>query len=135
MLLACKWACFRHVHPVDPGNWRRSQPKTWIPAATLGRPPLLRSGLLSDHFGKGCWHVVPRLFRLAPVSGRMNHRLTENSRVIFRESKIATFSVSSQRRSEHRDSPMFNFQRLIFDSSQRSAWQLIMQERMEDDKL
>ena len=74
LVLTCKWASDRHVHPVDWGNWRRSLPKTWIPAATLGRPPVLRSGLLFDHFGKDCWHVVRRLFRLAPVSGNMNHR-------------------------------------------------------------
>lgn len=54
--------------PVDSGNCRRSPPKTSIPAATSGRPPVRQSALPSDHFGKGCSSVVPRFFRSAPVA-------------------------------------------------------------------
>lgn len=65
-VLTCKLV--RLARPVDSGNCRRSPPKTSIPAATSGRPPVRQSALPSDHFGKGCLRVVPRFFRPALVA-------------------------------------------------------------------
>jgi len=65
-VLTCKLV--RLVRPVDSGNCRRSPPKTSIPAATSGRPPVRQSALPSDHFGKGCSSVVLRFFRSVPVA-------------------------------------------------------------------
>lgn len=65
-VLTCKLV--RLGRPADSGNCRRSPPKTSIPAATSGRPPVRQSALPSDHFGKGCSRVVPRFFRCAPVA-------------------------------------------------------------------
>jgi len=68
-VLTCKLVLNSLVRPVDSGNCRRSPPKTSIPAAISGRPPVRQSALLSDHFGKGCSNDVPQFFRSAPVAG------------------------------------------------------------------
>jgi len=92
-VLTCKLV--RLARPVDSGNCRRSPPKTSIPAATSGRPPVRQSALPSDHFGKGCSSVVPRFFRFAPVAVGQTRTSFTSSRVDTRNTCTVYFTYVS----------------------------------------